>query len=368
MECVRLADFPCSGAATLRRSPPTGDTKPSYKALNELMLDCFKKVRESRNKGRRAAAREDIAAEVEEADVQDLPKAGSKRARLEAGRPVVMYILDPGDQIQHPEGIWNWVVAGVKTLGVIYEPSLNDLHLKVSSHLPDGRKVREIIVALEDAGDAEDVNQTPADATHIRSDDEMDAFLRLTEAKPIKMLVILHRKRGTRANTAPPAGCNLQKYYFDLKRFDSPEYYLDQVEDSDEEVGRRAGGKKEVPRKDHKFEETLEDIRRHIRRQEELLATLEEKHKATFLVAIHGGDPGGSLRVLCYGVDDDLSGKDVIRFRTVVAAYLADVAARRAAGGQTEDEKRQDALKQVKREIDDPAGPYEDLGLPQTVV
>jgi len=315
------------------------------------MLDCFKKVRESRNKRRRTAAREDMAAEAEEADVEDPPKVGNKRARLETGRPVMIYILYSRDQVHHPAGKWNWDVVVVKTLGVIYELSLNDLHLKVSSHLPDGQKVREIIEALEDAGDIEDVNDTPADATHIRSYDELDTFLRLTEAKPIKKLVILHRKRGTRANSALPAGGNLQKYYFDLKHFDGPEYYVDEVEDSDEELGKRAGGKKGVPRKDHKFEETLEDIRRRIRRQEELLATMEEMYKAAFPAAIHGSDPGGNLRKLCYGVEDNLSGKDAIRFRTVVAAYLADMAARRASEGRTEDTIREDALEQVKREM-----------------
>jgi len=132
MECVRVADFPSSGAATLRRSLPTGDTRTSYKALKELMLDCFKKVRESRNKRRRAAAREDMATEAEEANVEDPLKAGNKRVRLETSRPVVLYILNHRDQVHHLAGKWNWDVVGVKTLGVIYEPSLNDLHLKLS--------------------------------------------------------------------------------------------------------------------------------------------------------------------------------------------------------------------------------------------
>lgn len=42
---------------------------------------------------------------------------------------------------------------GVKKLGVIYEPSLNELYQKVSPHLPDGRKVREIIGALTSGED-----------------------------------------------------------------------------------------------------------------------------------------------------------------------------------------------------------------------
>jgi len=94
--------------------------------------------------------------------------------------------------------------------------------------------VREIIGVLEVARDVEDVNLTPADDTHRRSDDELDAFLCLTEAKPIRMLVFLHRKSGTRANSALPAECHLLKYYFNLKQFEGPVYYVDEVEDSNE--------------------------------------------------------------------------------------------------------------------------------------
>lgn len=43
MHGVGLLDFPVS---TTRRTK-TDDTKPSHKTLNEIILDCFKKVRES---------------------------------------------------------------------------------------------------------------------------------------------------------------------------------------------------------------------------------------------------------------------------------------------------------------------------------
>ena len=108
------------------------------------------------------------------------------------------------------------------------------------------------------------VEQPPSDVTHIRSDDDLDAFLRLTEAKLIKLLIILHKLNGP--NTPPPAGTNVSKYYFLKGRFDGPKYYTDEVEDSEAEVSKRAGGKKGVPRKDHMFEERLEVIRRRIRR------------------------------------------------------------------------------------------------------
>ncbi|RPB18289.1 hypothetical protein L211DRAFT_854255 [Terfezia boudieri ATCC MYA-4762] len=216
MECVSLDDFPASGAAVIRRDPKTDDTKPAHKALNELMLDCFKKVRESRGKRKRAAAREALVAEagqVEDEEGADAEgRAPSKR-------------------------------GGVKKLGVLYEASLNKLHMKVSSQLPDGWKVREIIGSLEDPDPAAgDPLIIPIATTHIRSDDELDAFLRLTEARPIKLLIVLHRDPAVRANSPPPAGCNTNTYYFNLGRFDGPEYYMDEIEDSEEEVTRRTGG------------------------------------------------------------------------------------------------------------------------------
>jgi hypothetical protein len=376
LECVGLEDFPVSGAAIIRRNPKTEDTKPTHKALNELMLDCFKKVRESRNKRRRAAAREELAAEVVTSGGGAGADAGSqagheiKRSRYEKGKPVVMYILDPENQEHHPgPGRWNWDCKGAKMLGVIYDPSLNDLHLKVSAHLPDGRKVRQIIGALENAyEDDEDEDDEPADVTHIRSDDELDGFLRLTEAKPVKILVILHSATANRPNTPSPRGANAETYYFSVGRFDGPEYYVDPVEDSDEEVGRRAGGRRGVPRKDHTFEELLEAIRRRIRRQNQHLTDTEAKHKAAYPDAIHESDPGGKLRVFLYGEEDNLSGKQVIKFRTVVADYVADVAARTAAGGnQTSRQIKAAAANQIKTDLNDPNGPYADLGLPETI-
>lgn len=365
IECISLDDFPISGASLIRRTPQTDETKPAHKALNELMLDCFKKVRESKNKRKRAAAREDIAAdqggEVADAGDNEGP-VRAKRPKYDDGRPIVVYILDPEDpNHRDPTGQqWHWSLPGVKKLLVLYESSLNDLHLKISPYLPVGRKVREVIGALDNVSDA---TKLPSDTSRIQSDEGLDAFLRLTEAKPIKLLIILHRQPGGGANT-PVAGAP-PNYYFAPGRFDGPEYYIDEMEDSEEEISKRAGGKKGVPRKDHKFEERLEDIRRRIRRQQGVLASLEAKHKAAFPGAIHDADQGGDLRTKCYGVNDDLTGDQVIKFRLVIAAYLADVTARgvaNAGGALTQVQIDAAALVAVKADIDANVYP----GLPQT--
>jgi hypothetical protein len=243
LECIDLDDFPVSGASTIRRTQ-TDDTKPFHKALNELMLDCFKKVRESKNKRKRAIAREEIAAgSVIESDAEG-PEP--KRGRHAEGRPVALYVLDPGDVTHHPQvGEWHWDLPAVEKLAVLYDSSIDELHVKLSSELPDGRKVREIIGALQDAAADADAMQKPGRTTRIRSDDELDAFLRLTKAKPIKLLIILHRKPADGNNTPPPQG--MTTYYFKPGRFDGPEYYDDPLEDSGEEVAKRVGGKQGVP-------------------------------------------------------------------------------------------------------------------------
>ena len=94
---------------------------------------------------------------------------------------------------------------------------------------------------------------------------------------------------------------------------------------------RAGGGKRRVLRKDHKFEERLQDIRRRIWCQERLLADMEAKHKALYPGAIHDQDLGGFLQVKCYGEDNPLTGKLAITFQQVVADYLIDLAARQAA-------------------------------------
>jgi len=95
---------------------------------------------------------------------------------------------------------------------------------------------------------------------------------------------------------------------------------------------------------------------------------LEDKHKAAYPEAIHEKDDGGKLRVKCYGKEVGLSGKQVILFHQVVADYLADIAARTAAGrGETAAQIHRAALNKIKADLDDPTSPYSGLGLPETL-
>ena len=111
MQCLILDDFPVFGASLIRRTPKTDDTKPAHKAINELMLDCFKKVSESRNKCKRAAAQEELRAEagnIAEDEEADAGGRQAKRPRYEDGRPVVIYVLDPADATHHDPQLNDW--------------------------------------------------------------------------------------------------------------------------------------------------------------------------------------------------------------------------------------------------------------------
>lgn len=88
-------------------------------------------------------------------------------------------------------------------MAVIYKPLLIDLHIKVSAGILDGHKVTEIVGALNNltANDTNHIDQVPADASHIRSNEDLDASLRLIRVKPIKLLINLHRLATNRPNT-----------------------------------------------------------------------------------------------------------------------------------------------------------------------
>jgi len=89
--------------------------------------------------------------------------------------------------------------------------------------------VQEFWVALADPDPA---NLTfPADATSLSADGEVSAFQRLTTAKPIRLLIMLHE--GEQANVAPQ--------YFSLDRFYLPVRYDELDEDSDAIVWNAVG-------------------------------------------------------------------------------------------------------------------------------
>ena len=90
LECIALDNFPVPPASLIRITPPTDNTKPLYEAINELLIYCFKKVRELQSKRKRATAREEIVTEVAEVKEDDALGPADKQPRYEDARAVVV--------------------------------------------------------------------------------------------------------------------------------------------------------------------------------------------------------------------------------------------------------------------------------------
>jgi len=74
-----------------------------------------------------------------------------------------------------------------------------------------------------------------SDSIHIRPGSDLDAFLRLTKAKPTKLPTILYKLGST--------------YYINLSRSGDLRYYPDELEDSEEEIAKWTGGKTSASQK-----------------------------------------------------------------------------------------------------------------------
>lgn len=149
-------------------------------------------------------------------------------------------------------------------LAVIYNSSINNLHIKVSAHPLNKRKVRKVIAGLEigqpDNARVVPPKQTLSDPTHIRCDQDLYAFLHLMDTKPIMVLMNPHRLAQDVHNIPALADAIAGTLYFPFGNFNGPKYYVDSVQYSNAIVQRRVGVKTGVSLEDHKFKERLEDI------------------------------------------------------------------------------------------------------------
>jgi len=130
---------------------------------------------------------------------------------------------------------------------------------------------------------------------HIKSDDKLNSFMQLTEAKPVKITMILYCTMANKPNTLPLRRVNAKACYYSVGRFDGPKYYVDPVGDSNKDVRRRASSRRGVLRKDHILDKVLKAIKYQLRHQGQHLTNTEAKHKAAYLDAIYKSDSGGKL-------------------------------------------------------------------------
>ncbi|KAF8464150.1 hypothetical protein BDZ91DRAFT_730817 [Kalaharituber pfeilii] len=159
----------------------------------------------------------------------------------------------------------------------------------LANHLPAGRTVREIHGALVDP-DATQLTH-PKDSIVLSSDAEVEAFFRITESKPIKLLIVMHRKVEDGADTPPHAGSG--QVHFAKNHFDPPKVYDDPATDSDSLVRTWAGFKKRrMPKKDQSFEERIMKIRRKIKQLQKVKRELKAEHKRQYPTALDSDDEG----------------------------------------------------------------------------
>ena len=299
-------------------------------------------MRESKGKRRQATAMAEIEEEEDSPVAQD-----ESHPKTNGGRTVYIYMLDLENQAHRDENDdWVWHVPAGRQVAVLYIQGIAEVISKAGWRVPEGRTVCEVFGGLENPLPREDgvvdPNDPPTDWLRLTTDEEVDGFLRLMGAKPIRLLVCLHRdpRAVPRVPDTPPPEEDPHpgKFYFSADMFDKDKWEQDLVEDSDAESRKRAGlGARHVPKADHRFEDRIEEVWRRIRRQQAMLDDLERKHKAKYPAAIHETDAGGHLRQSIYGDNDSLTGHEVILFRAVVRKWKRKYASLKAHNDQLDE-------------------------------
>jgi len=116
-----------------------------------------------------------------------------------------------------------------RKLGIIVQKTLDVIWEVVKPYISEGKKVREFWSALADPDQANPA--FPADGTCLAANGKVLAFLQLTTAKPIRILIVL-REVGLE-NIAPDHFC--------LDRFDPVVRYADHEKDSEAVVWNVVG-------------------------------------------------------------------------------------------------------------------------------
>ena len=238
------------------------------KALEALIVDTLKKRSETSKKLalKRALKPQPRA---DDADAED------DHADVVQGRdPVALWLADPCDATHKNPSGWIWNAQNRKKIAVIYNRSVEGIWDAIKRYVPAGRTVREILGALEDLDPA--VTTRPSDWMRLTDDAEVDAFLTITTAKPIRICFVLHRNDGNPNSPLPG-----NDTYFPADKFAPPDLYDEYAEDTDAIIRDQAGvGQRRMPVTDAGFEERKYRIRQRIYRQQELLIKIKQKHRA----------------------------------------------------------------------------------------
>ena len=203
------------------------------KALEALPQDCFKKISGTAENlaMKRAMKRPCLVDDDDDGDEDECD------AVQEVGKHVAIWLADPAIAA-HRDANNDWIcdVVARRKLRVIDVRTLDSIWDVVKAYMPAARNIREIFGELE--------NTTPAATTitddwySLKSVAEVLAFLQMTNSKPIRLLVVIHRDAAGPPHT--PTTDPLARY-FPVCKFEPPREYDDHPEDRDALLRNLAG-------------------------------------------------------------------------------------------------------------------------------
>ncbi|RPB18117.1 hypothetical protein L211DRAFT_854446 [Terfezia boudieri ATCC MYA-4762] len=187
---------------------------------------------------------------------------------------VRLFLIDPtqGAEVQNnASGEYRWDEALSNYIAILRSASLLEIVDKIRERIPARRKIWVIYGALDNPNPP---NAIPP-ATRLQSDEEVQAFLELSSAKPIRIQVILYRDPDLVplvADSPPPD----DGPYFAADFLDAVEEYMDPAKDS-YSLSRNLAGftKLTFSRTREEFEERKLKIRMRIKRQKRALRAMK---------------------------------------------------------------------------------------------
>ena len=243
-------------------SPPNGPYQSFHIALDSLIIDVLKKAAESRRNARLNSDDE------QEEDAEGADNASGSRAERAVARPqpiaheekpVRIIFIETSDAVPGLARQLPWVMHGNATpnkswLAILRHYTLQELGEAACRYVEDGEYPRQFIGILRDI---QGMNVTPdaADQIELIDDDQVNAWLRLSQCTTLTVACFLHR-----AAVAPPGGgapvrpntplVGHNRGYLDPGQFDVAEFYTEPDSDSDvqDDIGRRAKRRKAFPR------------------------------------------------------------------------------------------------------------------------
>ncbi|RPB19374.1 hypothetical protein L211DRAFT_853190 [Terfezia boudieri ATCC MYA-4762] len=259
--------LPASGIALIQNG--SGPIKRvAETALDKILQDVLKKARDTER--RHALAHVANLA----ANAPDVQFGGANAPGQNADE-------NTDDGFQKPDntsGEYRWDEVPSNYVAILRSASLLEIVDKIRERIPAERKVRAIYGALDNPNPP---NEIPP-ATRLQFDEEVQAFLELSSAKPIRIQVILYRDLDLVplvADSLPPD----DGPYFAADFLDAVEEYMDPAEDSDSLSRNLASfAKRTFPRTWEGFEERKLKIRMRIKRQKRALRAMKRQEQVKF--------------------------------------------------------------------------------------